>query len=101
MDTDSAPALRKLAHFCSFGLLALLLRWGLGPVGWRPAVYAVAFGITPGYPVGDEYHQSNVPGRYGAAGDVVIDAVGALMAWWFAESLRSRFGLLGWPRGDR
>ena len=59
-DTDSALALRKLAHFCSFGLLALLLRWGLGPVGWRPVVYEAAFGITYGCAVGDEYHQSNV-----------------------------------------
>ncbi len=102
--TDNVLALRKLAHFSSFGLLALLLRWGLGPVGWRPAVYAMAFGITLAYAVGDEYHQSNVPGRYGATSDVAIDVAGAaaaLIAWRFAESLRSRLGLLGPPRNGR
>ena len=64
--SDSALALRKLAHFLAFGLLALLLRWGLGPMGSRPSISLAAFAITLAYAVGDEYHQSLVSGRYGA-----------------------------------
>ena len=102
--SDSSLALRKLGHFLGFGLLALLLRFGLGPAGWRPSVYATAFAVTLAYAIGDEYHQSLVPGREGAVGDVSIDTAGAatvLVAWWFVESLGSRLGLLGRARGGR
>jgi len=96
--SDSSLALRKLALFLAFGLLALLSRWGLGQVGWRPSISVAAFAIPLVYAVGDEYHQSLVSGRYGAASDVSIDAAGAataFLAWRFVEPLSSGLRFLG------
>jgi VanZ family protein len=49
---------------------------------------AVALAIT--WAVLDEYHQSFVASRTGSAGDVLIDAAGAIVGavgyWWAAAS---------------
>lgn len=73
---------RKSAHLAGYGILGALwfralrgertgwsLRWAIGAV----AIAAAVAGI-------DEWHQSFVPSRGGSAYDVMLDAVGALMA---------------------
>ena len=71
-------ALRKLGHAGAFGVLAMLLRWGIGADRRRLLVYAAAFALTVAYAVGDEVHQRFTPGRSGSLMDVVIDSAGAL-----------------------
>ena len=68
----------KLAHALEYGLLGFLLARGLGR--WEGAVaLAVLYGLS------DELHQSLVPGREAAAGDLLADAVGALIGAFFAR----------------
>lgn len=84
--------IRKLAHMTEFGILAILIYWGLGQkfLGrvrellhiWFPAHtrYVVAWFFTVIYAATDEIHQLFVPGRSGNAFDVCVDATGALLA---------------------
>lgn len=63
--------LRKIAHFCEYAVLGLLLVRAIGRE--RPAVLAgVAYAAT------DELHQHFVRGRHAAFRDVAIDAAGIL-----------------------
>ncbi len=62
--------LRKIAHFCEYGVLGLLLTRATP----RPA--AVAIGVL--YAASDELHQHFVAGRHAAFRDVAIDAAGVL-----------------------
>ena len=74
--------LRKLCHAAEYGVLFALTRRALSGSGARPAPAswgALAFCLL--YAAGDEWHQSFVPGRHGAATDVALDMAGAL-AWW-------------------
>lgn len=65
----------------SYGLLALLLLWALPErgLGTRRS-YALAATLAVLYGLSDEFHQAFVPGRNATAFDVVIDALGALLA---------------------
>ena len=65
-------ALRKIAHAAEYAVLGALLVRALGR-----ELPAVAIGIA--YAVTDEVHQAFVPGRHGAAVDVLVDAVGVLL----------------------
>ena len=73
-------ALRKLSHFTEYALLALFWlralrahrRLGLRAAFWVTLAVCVSCAIV------DEVHQSQVPGRHGSAGDVVLDSLGAL-----------------------
>ncbi len=65
--------LRKAAHMAEYGVLALLTRRA-------GASRASAFVFSVFYAATDEWHQSFVPGRAGAASDVIIDGLGALTA---------------------
>jgi VanZ like protein len=63
--------LRKIAHFCEYAILGLLLVRALG----REPLAAAA-GIA--YAGSDELHQHFVRGRHAAFRDVAIDAAGVL-----------------------
>lgn len=73
-----------VGHFCEFGLLALAWRWALMrqwpdlryPV-WIAMIFILAFAI------GDEFHQSFVPGRFADSVDVFTDMAGAATALGF------------------
>lgn len=72
-------AIRKLGHFTEYLILGLLIVRALRDRrGWQlhHALLAVALATT--YAVTDELHQHFVPGRTAAAGDVAIDALGAI-----------------------
>lgn len=71
----------KLAHLLAFGVLGAL--WGRAwwfTTDWPTLkVGAVAFGLTAGYGVVDEIHQSFVPGRVASMADVGADVAGAAL----------------------
>lgn len=77
---------RKAGHLTEYAILALLLRNALrrsAPPGapmhpWRTFAWALL--ITAAYAATDEFHQSFVPGRTAAIGDVLIDTTGGLVA---------------------
>ncbi len=72
--------LRKAAHLAEYAVLALLLRRALvlpaGRVQWGLACGIVVVCFC--YASLDEFHQSFVASRTGAAADVLIDTIGAL-----------------------
>ncbi|HVM68784.1 MAG TPA: VanZ family protein [Gaiellaceae bacterium] len=75
--------LRKLAHVTEYAILGGLLLRALRDRMWLAFALGVAYAVT------DEVHQTFVPGRRGAATDVLIDAVGVALgiaAWrWVAR----------------
>ena len=87
--------LRKCAHMFMYGVLTLMmvraLRRSFAALTPR-AVKLFAAGFAILYGMSDEYHQSFVPGRGPAAHDVVIDAVGVLIALLFLSQLARREG---------
>jgi VanZ family protein len=64
--------LRKIAHAAEYAVLGALLLRAVGR-----ELPAAAIGIA--YAATDEAHQAFVPGRHGAALDVLVDAVGVLI----------------------
>lgn len=75
--------LRKLAHMAEY---AVLFRLTLRASG--SALWAAAFSLL--YAASDEWHQTFVPGREGAFRDVLVDAVGIVVAWaWRRKKLVS------------
>ncbi len=77
---------RKCAHVTEFAIFTMLLMraaretvWKQSEsVGWswKAALFAIVGSVL--FAISDEIHQSFVPGRQGAAMDVVIDAAGAV-----------------------
>lgn len=107
--------IRKLAHMTEFGILAMLIYWGLGQrvdfaagkaffqrigerlCAWFPTYtrYVTAWTFTVIYAASDEIHQLFVPDRSGNAFDVCVDATGALLAllivWFICTLMKRRF----------
>jgi VanZ family protein len=75
--------LRKLAHAAEYAILGALLVRATGRGG-------VAFALAVLYATSDEFHQTFVEGRVGAAHDVAIDAVGAAIGIVLYRSVRAR-----------
>lgn len=74
-------AIRKLAHFSEYLVLSVLLYRALHQgTGWRLRAAGLAIVISALYAVLDEFHQWFVPGRTPAAGDCLVDIVGAVAA---------------------
>jgi VanZ family protein len=78
--------LRKLGHLVEYGILAVLWYRALDPA---PRAAPKAFLLAAAYGGVDELWQGFHPSRTPAAGDVAIDAAGALL------------GLLAWIGGGR
>ena len=88
---------KKGAHLTAYALLAWLLLRAMR--GWRrPYLYAFLF--TLAYAVSDEFHQTFVPGRNGAAVDVVIDGLGGLLMLAVGR-WRDRSSPFRWPLKSR
>ena len=65
----------KILHILEYSLLGALLARAFG---WRRWWLAIPLGLAFG--VGDEFHQSFVPGRYGNdLGDLAADLVGSAL----------------------
>ena len=75
--------LRKIAHAAEFAVLGALLVRATDRAG-----VALLVGVL--YAVGDEVHQSFVPGRLGSPVDVAIDAVGVAVGVAIWQSVRAR-----------
>jgi VanZ family protein len=61
--------LRKMAHMAEFGALNYLI--------WNASKNVFSAGsLSFLYAIGDEFHQTFVPGRHGKALDVLIDSIG-------------------------
>jgi VanZ family protein len=80
--------LRKIAHFCEYAVLGLLLMRATRREG-------AALGLGVLYAASDELHQHFVPGRQAAVRDVAVDAAGVLagillartiLSWWSART---------------
>ncbi len=77
--------IRKTAHVGEYAILAALILRALSrtpaglraPWNWRRARMAMA--LTVAVAISDEWHQSFVPGREGAARDVLFDSAGAAL----------------------
>jgi len=86
--------MRKMGHLTEYAILAALLWRALRDSAlklWEPA--AIALFIAGSYAALDEFHQSFVPSRTAALGDVLIDCIGAFVAvlvcWIFARRNRA------------
>ena len=94
--------IRKMAHVSEFGIFSITVFRGVrgGRSGWRPCWAVVTLLIAVGYAAMDEWHQSFVPLRHASFRDVIIDAVGALLAqilvWAYAnwQAITRRPGVL-------
>lgn len=75
--------LRKLAHMFEYATLTFLLIKSLEGSGLsKKKIVLIAFLISVFYAITDEYHQTFIVGRQGAARDVLIDSFGALLTVW-------------------
>jgi hypothetical protein len=79
---------QNLLHIPAYGLLAFFWRWSLDRyMAARAAIY-VAFILTVGFGVYQEWHQSLILGRYASLLDVLFDAIGAGIGLWLYCTLR-------------
>jgi VanZ family protein len=85
---------RKLGHITGYALLTGAWWWALRWVVERPTLWAV--GISLAYACTDEFHQTFVHGREGTPRDVVIDAIGMVIAALLIAMRRS--APTGWGR---
>jgi VanZ family protein len=79
--------MRKTAHFCEYGMLALSYHWALGGATIIPTTRSgrrrlLALLLALLYAISDEYHQSWTPLRHPSPIDVLIDTAGAATALW-------------------
>jgi VanZ family protein len=76
-------ALRKVAHFAEYAILATLLwralRGSFGSMS-RYAISTATFLVAALFAASDEYHQAFVPARTSSVHDALIDCFGALVA---------------------
>jgi len=95
--------LDKFVHTLEYYVLGCLLMRVLvtsphGVFAEAPAVFAMIFGTL--YAIGDEWHQSFVPGRYASIYDLLFDMLGVAIAVVIYRFVRRR---AGWREraGDR
>ncbi|MFZ5365907.1 MAG: VanZ family protein [Patescibacteria group bacterium] len=77
-------AIKKTIHIFEYVVLFTLLYRGLKNLSSLPEKKAafMAFLLTFLYAASDEFHQTFTQGREGTPRDVLIDSLGALLAWW-------------------
>jgi VanZ family protein len=91
--------IRKSAHLTEYFIFSMLILRGIraGQKGLHLRWVLVTILIVACYASLDEYHQSFVPGRTAAVGDVLIDTTGGIVA----QIVASLFVLLGNAREKR
>jgi len=90
MFTKLDPQWQNLLHIPLFGGLQFLWLRAFGRIGQVGGkAWLVCLGITLGYGVLDELHQLFVPGRYASLLDMLLNALGAVLAtmgfWWLVK----------------
>ena len=78
---------RKLIHFAEYALLCFLWWRAFATITSPGRAALIAFLMSSGYAITDEYHQTFVGGRHGSVLDWAIDTAGAATA---ALRLRTR-----------
>jgi VanZ family protein len=78
---------RKLIHFAEYALLCFLWWRAFATVTSPGRAALIAFLLSSGYAITDEYHQTFIEGRQGSVLDWAIDTAGAATA---ALRLRTR-----------
>jgi VanZ family protein len=71
---------RKIVHFAEYALLCFLWWRALATVTTPSRAAILAFLLSSGYAVTDEYHQTLIEGRHGSPIDWAIDSAGAAAA---------------------
>ncbi|MGD2064244.1 MAG: VanZ family protein [Nitrospirota bacterium] len=79
--------IQKVLHVCLYGVLTLLLVWSLENIESRPYRLLIAFLIAVAIGAVMEWCQTKVPGRFGTAYDVALNAVGAVVGLFTAVVL--------------
>jgi len=83
------PGFDKIAHMGVYAVLATTVLYAFQPElrNGRMLIFLLAtVAICFVYGIGDEFHQSFIPGRSVSAADVVADTLGAVVAciaWYF------------------
>jgi len=72
-----------VAHAINYGVLGALLIWALARGEWSAVttpllLSAIVLAVLLG--IGDEFHQSFIPGRDSSVRDVLADAIGASLS---------------------
>jgi len=81
--------LKKVGHAIGYGLLGVSYYYAL-PVGLPRFIrWSMALGLSLGFALTDEYHQSFVSGRTASVRDVAIDGLGAFLALFLAAGYSS------------
>lgn len=71
---------RKLAHIIEYAILTWLVWFAVAEAKlFTTTKILLAVVIALAYAVGDEFHQTLVPGRHGAPTDVMIDSIGIIV----------------------
>ena len=104
IQSDAASAVRSAprqvlelaavgGHVVEFGMLGALLAWALPePLHNRWLRRVLAWALTSGYGVVDEWHQSWVPGRVPSLFDVAVDSSSGLVGVVASEIITGAFG---------
>ena len=71
--------LQKLLHVGLYAVLALLLVWIFSSIQSRTYRFLISWGIAVTFGAIMEWQQTKVPGRFGSALDVALNAVGAAL----------------------
>ena len=82
------PGLDKIAHMTIYAVLAATVLYALNPLlsdekKLRASLLTICICVL--YGMGDEFHQSFIPGRYSSLADIAADTLGAIAvcAAWF------------------
>ncbi len=83
------PGFDKLVHMIVYGLLAATILYAFEPAinnGRTSVLFLVTVILCILYGIGDEFHQSFIPGRFASIVDLAADTLGAVAAcavWFF------------------
>lgn len=80
----------KVLHAVVYAVLGILSYLSFKKSGLNRRVIALSFLLAAVYGITDEFHQSFVPGRNAAVGDVIADAVGAFLGSYTANAISIR-----------
>jgi VanZ family protein len=84
---------KKIGHAIGYGLLGVSYYYAL-PTGLpRTVRWFMALGLSMGFALSDEFHQSFVVGRTSSLRDVAIDGMGALLALFLTAGYSSSISL--------
>ena len=77
--TNTATPVQKLMHVIVYAVLALLWVWTLQTIESAVSRFGLALTIAVGLGALLEWYQTQVPGRFGTVGDVLLDLAGSLI----------------------